>query len=136
MTVACLQDLSQARARWGPQADGFFSLFSTKVVLPGIADVRTLELISAIGGDERVPVRSVTSPPRSVIALSILAGKTPPTTSVTSSFTWRRSLPVDQVAQGWPGQALVMFGSAIWQVGIQPWWTIPDFRYRYDGTPH
>ena len=30
VTLACLQDLSQARVRWGEAADGFFSLFSTK----------------------------------------------------------------------------------------------------------
>ena len=34
---ACLQDLSQTRARWtGVAADGLFSLFGTKVLLPGL----------------------------------------------------------------------------------------------------
>jgi type IV secretion system protein VirD4 len=33
--LACLQDLSQARARWGTAADGFLSLFGTKVVFQG-----------------------------------------------------------------------------------------------------
>ena len=46
VTLACLQDLSQARARWGPAAEGFFSVFSTKVLFPGVADQRTLELAS------------------------------------------------------------------------------------------
>ncbi|MGA3221318.1 MAG: hypothetical protein ABSE77_19970 [Acidimicrobiales bacterium] len=41
--MACLQDLSQARARAGAAADGFFSLFGAKVLLPGIGDLRTLE---------------------------------------------------------------------------------------------
>jgi hypothetical protein len=37
--LACLQDLSQARARWGDQAaDGFLSLFQTKLILPGVCD--------------------------------------------------------------------------------------------------
>ena len=35
VTLACLQDLSQARHRWPGQADGFPSLFGTTVVLPG-----------------------------------------------------------------------------------------------------
>ncbi len=36
-TFACLQDLSQTRARWtGVAADGLFSLFGTKVLLPGL----------------------------------------------------------------------------------------------------
>ena len=58
LTLACLQDLSQARGRWGSAAEGFLSLFGTTVVLPGIGDVRTLEALSALGrgrrGDARV----------------------------------------------------------------------------------
>ena len=34
LVLACLQDLSQARGRWGRAADGFLSLFGTTVVLP------------------------------------------------------------------------------------------------------
>ena len=45
--MVCLQDLSQARTRWGDAAaDGFLSLFQTKLILTGIADPRTLEAIS------------------------------------------------------------------------------------------
>ena len=33
LVLACLQDLSQARGRWGQAADGFLSLFGTTVVL-------------------------------------------------------------------------------------------------------
>ena len=50
LTLACLQDLSQARARWGTEADGFVSLFATTVVLPGIADRATLELLQHLAG--------------------------------------------------------------------------------------
>jgi len=47
-----LQDLSQARARWGQDVgDGFLSLFQTRVVLSGIADARTLESISLALGE-------------------------------------------------------------------------------------
>lgn len=49
--VACLQDLSQARARWGEAADGFLSLFQTKLVLAGVADTRTLEAVSLVIGE-------------------------------------------------------------------------------------
>ena len=44
--LAALQDLSQARGRWGASADGFLTLFGTKVILPGVADTRTLESVS------------------------------------------------------------------------------------------
>ena len=50
--LACLQDLSQARSRWGNDAaDGFLSLLQTKLILTGIADPRTLEAISLALGE-------------------------------------------------------------------------------------
>ncbi len=50
--MACLQDLSQARQRWGDAAaDGFLSLFQTKLILSGIGDSRTLEAISLALGE-------------------------------------------------------------------------------------
>jgi type IV secretory pathway TraG/TraD family ATPase VirD4 len=49
--VASLQDLSQARARWGKAADGFLTLFGTKLLLPGIADTTTLEAVSTMLGE-------------------------------------------------------------------------------------
>ncbi len=54
VTLACLQDLSQARQRWGSAADGFLSLFPTTMVLPGIADRTTLEMLSSLAGQEFV----------------------------------------------------------------------------------
>ncbi len=59
LTLACLQDLSQARARWGAIADGFLSLFPTTVVLPGIADRQTLELLQRMAGRTLVPTTSI-----------------------------------------------------------------------------
>ena len=49
--LAALQDLSQARARWGKAADGFLTLFGTKLLLPGIADTTTLEAVSTMLGE-------------------------------------------------------------------------------------
>jgi type IV secretion system protein VirD4 len=51
LLLAVLQDLSQARSRWGAQADGFLTLFGTKLILPGVADQRTLETISTALGE-------------------------------------------------------------------------------------
>ena len=59
LSMACLQDLSQARGRWGRAAEGFFSLFGTKVLLPGIGDLETLEVVSRLAGQGEVVVRSV-----------------------------------------------------------------------------
>ncbi len=49
--MACLQDLSQARARWGEDAaDGFLTLFQTKLCSPASA-TRTLEALSLVLGE-------------------------------------------------------------------------------------
>ncbi|GAA4993870.1 hypothetical protein GCM10025792_49310 [Pseudonocardia tropica] len=49
--MACFQDLSQAGKRWNKEADGFLTLFGTKVVFPGIGDPRTLQALSLMAGD-------------------------------------------------------------------------------------
>ncbi|MHB2028495.1 MAG: type IV secretory system conjugative DNA transfer family protein [Acidimicrobiales bacterium] len=59
LTLACLQDLSQARARWGQRAEGFLSLFPTTLVLPGIADRATLETLAHLAGREYVATSAV-----------------------------------------------------------------------------
>ena len=58
LTLACLQDLSQARERWGRSADGFLSLFPTALILPGIADQATLQLLSQLAGKQQVKTAS------------------------------------------------------------------------------
>jgi type IV secretory pathway TraG/TraD family ATPase VirD4 len=60
VTLACLQDLSQARQRWGTAAEGFVSLFPSTIVLPGIADRTTLELIEKLSGTQSHVQRGVT----------------------------------------------------------------------------
>ncbi len=91
LVLACLQDLSQARARWGPAADGFLSLFGTTVVLRGIADTATLRDISALAGDREVPAVTVN---RSADRW----GRVRPSTSVGTKR--EPGLPVDAVAHG------------------------------------
>jgi type IV secretory pathway TraG/TraD family ATPase VirD4 len=105
VTIACLQDLSQARTRWGPAADGFFSLFGAKVVLPGIGDTRTLETISLLGGDVDVATRSVSTGPRH----RILAGRH----SSSVSSRRQRRLPPDAIAIPSPGQAILLLGAKV-----------------------
>ncbi|MDQ6784921.1 MAG: TraG/TraD/VirD4 family protein, partial [Actinomycetota bacterium] len=50
ITLACLQDLHQARVRWGQAADGFLTLFAAKLALGGIADRETLAQLSYLAG--------------------------------------------------------------------------------------
>ena len=119
LTLACLQDLSQARTRWGQKADGFFSLFGTTVVLPGIGDVRTLETISMLAGEREVQTRSISSPApgggdtflRAAVrrlARGPGARQIERSPTVTVATKRERCLPPDLVARGEPGRALVL----------------------------
>ena len=94
LTLACLQDLSQARARWGTSGEGFLSLFPTTLVLPGIADRPTLETLRQLAGRELVP-----SP-------STQRDKKGRTVGHTTSWIERDRLSVSELAQGRPGHAL------------------------------
>jgi type IV secretory pathway TraG/TraD family ATPase VirD4 len=105
--VACFQDLSQARHRWGARADGFPSLFGTTVVLPGIGDVTTLRALSQLAGDVE-SVRSSTSvgrvPSGHRWADAVTGGVT--RTTVTRATVTVPRLPVDTLAHGRPGHAV------------------------------
>jgi type IV secretion system protein VirD4 len=99
LVMACLQDLSQARGRWGSAANGFLTLFGTTVVFPGIADVGTLRDLSALAGDHEIETTTVG---RSVGQ----RGRLRPSSSVSMVRVPR--LPVDVIARGTPGCALVL----------------------------
>ena len=119
LTLACLQDLSQARARWGVAADGFFSLFGTKVVLPGVGDMVTLDAVSRLAGQADVAVRSVNTSawwsPR-------------PSANVTYSSRLQPRLPVDRAHSLPAGTALLISGAhPPGLVYLTPWWAYPPF---------
>jgi type IV secretion system protein VirD4 len=94
LTLACLQDLSQARSRWGTSGDGFLSLFPTTVVLPGIADRPTLELLHRLAGRATVPSSTLQRNAR---------GRT---TGYSTTFVERDRATVGELANGRPGYAL------------------------------
>ncbi len=106
-TLACFQDLSQARQRWPGRADGFASLFGATAVLPGIGDVATLEALSTLAGDEELPVRSV-SAGRSAgdRPLTDLVSGGRPQYGESVSTQWRRRLPPDVITRGDAGHLL------------------------------
>jgi type IV secretion system protein VirD4 len=109
LVLACLQDLSQARARWGSAADGFLTLFGTTVVLPGIADVATLRDLSALAGQHELAATTVGH------AVAEW-GRIRPSSSISTVRVPR--LPVDAISRGSRGRALVVspersFGSVL-----------------------
>lgn len=94
LTLACLQDLSQARHRWGAAADGFLSLFPTTVVLPGIADRTTLEMLRHLAGRTMVASPTFQLGPRGRIA-----GRS-------TSWVERDRASFAELAHGRPGYAM------------------------------
>ena len=111
VVMACLQDLSQARARWGVAAEGFLTLFTHKVVLPGIADLATLRSVSALAGEVDVMVESVT------VNWDVVL---PKDHSRTYSTRRQPRLPVDAVARFSPGNALLISGTNLSWVRLPP----------------
>lgn len=130
VTLACLQDLSQAAARWGRQADGFLSLFQSKLVFPGIGDMHTLETISRLGGELDVRHSSRT---RST-AFSALLGQRGQM-SRTDSTRRERRYPVDVIAQGSPGSVLHLDGVRPQWIASTPWFAYPELRCLVEPTP-
>ena len=119
LTLACLQDLSQARNRWCPSADGFFSLFGTKVLLPGIGDIRTLDAVSRLAGQGDVVTRSVNTS---------AWWSTRPSASTTYAPRRQARLPVDQAHSLPAGAAIVITGAQRPQVAyLTSWWDYPPF---------
>lgn len=119
LTLACVQDLSQARARWGPIADGFLSLFPTTVVLPGVADRSTLELLQRIAGRTLVPTTSIQRG----------RGRT---ATYATSWIERDRATVGDLATGRPGWALgIDSQNAMRWIALTPAHRSPRFRdYR------
>ena len=115
VTLACMQDLSQARVRWGEAAEGFFTLFGIKVIFPGIADQRTLHLISELAGDKVIAMPSYTRPTSWLSASNVGSSRT-------TSYTFRPRLPYDAVARGRPGYGLLINGTSFTDVRLLPWW--------------
>jgi type IV secretory pathway TraG/TraD family ATPase VirD4 len=95
LVLGCLQDLSQARVRWGAAADGFLSLFPTTVALRGIADVTTLDALSHLAGRHESVTTSVARARRGHRV-------------VTRSIVERQRLAPDEIGRGVVGHALAL----------------------------
>jgi type IV secretion system protein VirD4 len=117
LTLACLQDLSQARARWGTTAEGFLSLFPTTLVLPGIADRTTLETLRSLAGRELV------------MSPNIQRDKRGRATGHSTSWIERDRMNVSQLAQGRDGYALGLDAqNHLKWVELTPAYKDPRFR--------
>ena len=114
-----LQDLSQARTRWGDAAaDGFMSLFQTRLILNGIADSKTLESISmALGEYDRKLVSSSTGRSESDEWFSP-QGRSD---GVNYHTQRQRTVSPGEVAQLPDGHGLLLRGTSWGLIGLTPW---------------
>ncbi len=124
--IAGLQDLTQARERWGEHAaDGFMSLFQTKLILSGIGDSKTLESISLALGeyDREVVSQSLgRSEPHEWLAS--------PTDSDNVSYQTQRQriLTPGEIGRLPDGQALLLRGNDWEPVHLTNWFDSEPWR--------
>lgn len=111
LAIACLQDLSQARHRWGAQADGFLTLFATTLLLPGVADAVTLQTITTLAGKVDRPQYST--------SYGRHGGQR------TTSTRPLPLLPENVIAHGRPGQALLLRATHPSWLRLTPWHSTP-----------
>ena len=123
--VIVIQDLVQIATRYGQQvAEAFMSMFQTKLLFPGINDVKTLDAVSAVIGDyDRQVVSSSTGQSESDEWLSA--------TGSNQSFNYqtqrqRLVTPAD-IAQLPEGQALLLRGADHELIRLTRWWEMDPF---------
>lgn len=127
--MACLQDLSQARKRWGDAAaEGFLSLFQSKVILSGVADQKTLEAVSVCLGEyDRQTVSQTLG--RSEVEPEIFHAPAPTETeSVAYSTRRQRVLAPGDVARLPAGRALYLQGTRWGLIGLTAWYRAWPWR--------
>jgi type IV secretory pathway TraG/TraD family ATPase VirD4 len=117
--LVCLQDLSQARNRWGADAaDGFLSLFQTKLILSGISDSRTLEAISVSLGEYD---RQLVSHNLSQSEPAVYFATRTESESITHHTQRQRTLSPGEIARLPPGHGLLLHGAHWGLLRLTPW---------------
>jgi type IV secretory pathway TraG/TraD family ATPase VirD4 len=117
-----LQDLSQARTRWGEAAaDGFMSLFQTRLILNGIADGKTLEGISLALGEYD---RKLVSATKGMSEHTEWLGPNDHNHSEGISYQThrQRTLTPGEIAKLPNGHGLLLRGGEWGLIGLTPWY--------------
>ena len=113
--VTVFQDLAQVKTRWHDAAPTVLSNHVAKMFLSGISDRDTLDLVSALTGDEEYTQTS----------RSTGEGRDSTTESVQS----RRLVAPDLVRRMPAGQALLLYGSLLpAHLALRPWYKDADLK--------
>jgi type IV secretion system protein VirD4 len=132
-----LQDLSQARKRWGDSAaDGFLSLFQTKVILNGIADPKTLEALSVVLGEYDRQLASQTIGSTEADVMLLRKHKHPASDSHSVSYQTQRQrvLTPGEIASLPDGRALHLHGTSWRLIRTTAWYRSVPWRVLAAGS--
>ena len=123
--VVAFQDLSQARARWGHAAEGFLTLFPEKLILAGMNDRSTADMLSKMSGDYDRMTVSVNEPGKS-LSTSMSGRPHFSTTRGQPGYSYHTTrTPVLSVADitGVPHGQGLYYGPNGWDlITLHPWW--------------
>jgi type IV secretion system protein VirD4 len=126
LTVGAIQDLSQARQRFGVElGKGWLTLWQNKIILPGIMDKDTLDLLSELAGEFDRETWTQNYDWDS-------SGKDP-NRSWSRSHDRRRRVPIDMIYSGHPQSpdlALVFLHGGKWQwLYMTPYYRSPPWAH-------
>lgn len=122
--VVGIQDLSRARARWGQAADGFLTLFPTKVVLNGVVEPYTLDALSSASGEYDRLMMSYSESTSYVGQYNIPIRQQNPNYSMTR----QKVLHQGDIASLPPGKALMFQGAEWLLVNTSMYYSDPLWR--------
>ena len=124
--VVAFQDLSQARARWGQAADGFLTLFPEKLILSGMNDRATADMLSKMSGDYDRMTVGVTQPGKSTNTSLSIGRPHFSTNRGQPGYSYQTTrTPVLSVADvtGVPAGRGLHYGPHGWDlITLNPWW--------------
>jgi type IV secretion system protein VirD4 len=122
--VTICQDLAQLAARYGTdRSRTIANNHRAKVALSGIADIGTLDTLSALAGEAAVREQTVTADLRD--------GRR----STSMSVAYRRLAPVDELRRIKPGEGILIYGHLPpARLGLRPWYRCRELRRRVELT--
>ncbi len=121
--VTVWQDMAQISARYGTRSATVVNNHRSKVVLSGISDPITLDHVSALVGEEELPVASTTT--------DIHGGR-----STTESLASRRLAPADLLRRMRPGEGVLIYGHLPpARLTLRPWFADRELCRRACASP-
>jgi len=122
--IVGIQDLSRARQRWGKEADGFLTLFPTKIVLPGVVEPYTLDALSNAAGEYDRLMVGYSQSTQYVGQFNIAVTQTNPSWSINR----QKVLHQGDIANLPPGTALLWEGAQWHLINVGLHWRHPVWQ--------